>query len=155
MKQRKWRTRLACGALVLITVTGVALAASTQGSRNDPLVTLSYLNDVLIPDLMARADSHIEEKANQLMEEARTGNKAVFGTAEVLAGSKINLTAGTQIILRTGTATNTDGLIDLTEGGSMWNLLQANHLYISVKDGQQVTVTENALFLIQGRYTIE
>lgn len=155
MKQRKWRTRLACGALVLITVTGVALAASTQGSRNDPLVTLSYLNDVLIPDLMAMADSHIEEKANQLMEEARTGNKAVFGTAEVLAGSKINLTAGTQIILRTGTATNTDGLIDLTEGGSMWNLLQANHLYISVKDGQQVTVTENALFLIQGRYTIE
>lgn len=155
MKQRKWRTRFACGALVLITVTGVALAAGTQGSRNDPLVTLSYLNDVLIPDLMARADGRIEEKANQLMEEARTGNKAVFGTAEIPAGSTISLTAGTQFILRTGTASNMDGLIDLSEGASMWNLLQANHLYIAVKDGQLVTVTEDALFLIQGRYTIE
>lgn len=154
MKEKKWRTRLACGALVLVTVTGVALAAGTQGSRNDPLVTLSYLNDVLIPDLMARADIHIEEKANQLMEEARTGNKAVFGTVEVSAGSTISLTAGTQVILRTGTASNVDGLIDLTNGESMWDALQENHLYIAAKDGQLVTVTENALFLIQGRYTI-
>mgnify|MGYP001044463421 CR=1 FL=1 len=154
MKEKKWRTRLACGALVLVTVTGVALAAGTQGSRNDPLVTLSYLNDVLIPDLMARADIHIEEKANQLMEEARTGNKAVFGTVEVSAGSTISLTAGTQVILRTGTASNVDGLIDLTNGASMWDALQENHLYIAAKDGQLVTVTENALFLIQGRYTI-
>lgn len=155
MKQRKWRTRLACVALVLITVTGVALAAGTQGTRNDPLVTLSYLNDVLIPDLMIQADNHIEEKANQLMEEARTGNKAVFATVEIPAGKTMTLIAGTQVILRTGAASNMDGLIDVTDGASMWNMLQENHLYIAVKDGQVVTVAENSLFLVQGRYTVE
>lgn len=155
MKQRKWRTELACVALVAVTITGVALAAGTQGSQSDPLVTLSYINDVLVPEIMARADEHIENKAEELMEKVQTGGKAVFVTVEVPAGKKLNLTAGTQLILRQGTAVNTDGLIDLTEGASMWNELQVNHLYIATKDGQVATVTGNALFLVQGRYTTE
>lgn len=155
MKQRKWRTGLACVALVAVTITGVALAAGTQGSQSDPLVTLSYINDVLVPELMAKADEHMETKADELMEEVQTRGKAVFVTAEVLTGGKLNLTAGTQLILRQGKAVNTDGLIDLTEGASMWNELQPNHLYIATMDGQVVTVTENALFLVQGKYTSE
>lgn len=155
MKERKWRTGLACAALVALTITGVALAAGTQGSQSDPLVTLSYINDVLVPELMARADEKIEAKTEALMKEVQTGSRAVFATVEIPTGKKLNLTAGTQLILRQGAALNTDGIIDLTEGVSMWNKLQPNHLYIATKDGQQVTVTENTLFLVQGRYTIE
>lgn len=155
MRQKKWRTGLICAAMVVVTMTGVALAVSQQGSQNDPLVTLSYLNDVVVPDLMAQAEAHIEAGTNYLVEEVRAGGKAVFSAAEIEAGSKVVLTSGTQIILRTGAAVNTDGIIDLTTGGSMWNDLETNHLYISTMDGQTISVSENAVFLIQGKYEVQ
>ena len=38
MNQSKWPVRLASGALVCLTLAGVALAAGQQGTQADPLV---------------------------------------------------------------------------------------------------------------------
>ena len=67
MKRNRWSTRLACGLLVAATTLGVALAAGTQGSQSDPLVTLSYLNEKVIPDVMKQVDEHIKVKTAELV----------------------------------------------------------------------------------------
>ncbi len=153
MKSRKWRIRFVCVILAAMAVTGVALATGTQGSESDPLVTLSYLNEKFLPELLQKADEKIEERAGQLTEQIEAG-KTVFKTLEVPAGGAVSLSAGTQLILRSGEAANTDGIIDLTTGSTMWGGLAANHLYSATADGQTVTVSADALFLVLGDHTV-
>ncbi len=155
MRKRSWRTWAACACLAAVTATGVAVAAGTQGSQSDPLVTLSYLNDVVIPDLLRQADERIDAKTAGLTGQAAAGSESVFAAVKAAAGKTVTLHAGTQLILREGAAANTDGLVDLTDGAGMWGALTANHLYIATADGQTVTVSADALFLIQGRYTAQ
>ena len=62
MKPSKWTSRLACTILVVGTIAGVALAAGTQGSQSDPLVTLSYLNEVALPGLLKQVDQKLDAR---------------------------------------------------------------------------------------------
>ena len=52
MQRKKWSNRLACVGLVAAVIAGGAIAAGTQGSQSNPLVTLDYLNEVVVPQLM-------------------------------------------------------------------------------------------------------
>jgi len=155
MRKMKWSTTLACGALVISTLAGVALASGTgQGSQADPLVTLSYVTKAVedLEDRLAqRIDSRAEELLGQIQDESKT---AAFMTVEVPAGQTLTLNVGTQLILRTGRATCKDGLVDLTDGSTLWGDLVENHLYIATESGQAVTVTAKALFLVQGGYSV-
>ena len=60
MRPMKWTTRAVCVALIAVTLAGVALAVS-QGSQSDPLVTLSYLNEKAVPEIMAQVDAKLDE----------------------------------------------------------------------------------------------
>lgn len=155
MKKMKWRTTLACAALVAITLMGVALAAAAgQGSQADPLVTLSYVTkviDEMEERLAQRIDFRAEELSGQLEERKET---TAFMTVEVSAGQTLLLNSGTQLIFRTGHASCTDGMTDLTDGSIPWGDMAANHLYIATKEDQIVTVSEASLFLIQGGYSV-
>ena len=51
MKYR-WPIRLAAGALVAGTLSLAALAAGSQGSQTDPLISLSYLTDQFTPSIL-------------------------------------------------------------------------------------------------------
>ncbi len=155
MKKMKWSTTLACMALVAVTLVGVALAAGAgQGSQADPLVTLSYVTkavDEMQDRLAQRIDFRAEELSGSLEERKET---TAFMTVEVQAGQTLTLNSGTQLIFRTGHAICTDGLTDLTDGVIPWGDMLANHLYVSTKENQIVTVSETSLFLIQGGYSI-
>ncbi len=155
MKKMKWRTTLACAALVATTLAGVALAAGAgQGSQTDPLVTLSYVTkavDEMEERLAQRIDFRAQELSGQLEEGKAT---TAFMAVEVQMGQTLLLNSGTQLIFRTGQATCTDGLTDLTDGSIPWGDMVANHLYIATTEGQSVTVSVTSLFLIQGGYSI-
>ena len=49
------------GAIVLacVCVVGGLSAAATGGDQNDPLVTLSYLTQVVTPELMQKVDEQV------------------------------------------------------------------------------------------------
>ena len=49
MKSRKWTFSLAALLLVVLMTTCYLAIAAEYGSQDDPLVTLSYINDVLAP----------------------------------------------------------------------------------------------------------
>lgn len=154
MKRNRWTTRLACGFLVTAATLGAALAAGTQGSQSDPLVTLSYLNEKVTPDILKQVDEHIEKQVSELEKLVREGEtKAVFVPVEAESGKVLTLTPGTQLVLRSGKAEG-DGLLDSTAGEMATGPLTANHLYIAMGESQKITLTEKAALLILGEYTL-
>lgn len=155
MKRNKWTARLASLALVLVTVVVAALAAGTQGSQSDPLVTLSYLNEKALPELLTQVDKKVEEGTRELRGQMEKKGQAVFQTVEISAGKAVTLTAGSQLLLRSGAASSSDGLIDLTTGETVWGELAVNHLYIASGDGQKVTVAEKTTMMTLGGYTVQ
>lgn len=155
MKRSKWTTQLACGALVITTLSAAALAAGNQGTQSDPLVTLSYLNETVLPELLTQVDKKVEEGTKELRKKLEEKEPVVFQTGEAEKDKQLTLAAGTQLILRSGAAACTDGLIDLTTGETVWGELDLNHLYIATGEGQKVTVTEKAAFLALGGYTVK
>lgn len=158
MKRNKWTSRLACVLLVTGTIAGVALAAGTQGSQSDPLVTLSYLNDTAVPEIMKQVDKKLDTREAELtkkLQEAAGGGQTSFAAVDASEGKTLTLSAGTQFLLRSGTASSTAALVDLTGGETLagTGALTVNHLYMATADAQAVTVSSSATFLIQGSYT--
>lgn len=155
MKGSKWFTRLACGALILVTLIGAAIAAGSQGSQDDPLVTLGYLNEKAVPDILKQVDDKLKKQVEELEKRLQDKGQAGFVTVEAAKGKTVTVNAGTQLLLRSGSAACIDGLIDLTEGETLGGVMTANHLYIATKDGQKVAVSEKAAFMVLGGYSVK
>ena len=67
MKKDRWLLRaVVLLALSAALMSGVSLAAEA-GSPQDPLVTLSYLNDTFFSQLMQRVDQRIAERTGQAL----------------------------------------------------------------------------------------
>ena len=154
MKNNKWAVRLACLLLVAGTIAGVAIAAGEQGTQTDPLVTLSYLNEVVKPEILAKVEEQVKARADELEGKIKAGEGAVFTTVEAAAGKTLVLSAGCQVILRSGTA-SANGLVDLTDGNHAGGVVSANHLYMAVGEGQMILVSTDAVFLVLGGCTVQ
>ena len=67
MKKDRWLLR--AGAMLALSaalMTGVSLAAEA-GTAQDPLVTLSYLNDTFFNSIMQRVDQKIAQQTGRLV----------------------------------------------------------------------------------------
>ena len=64
MKRKNWFLRLAAAAALCGVLVTTALAAEA-GSAQDPLVTLSYLNETFMNTIMARVDEKIAARGGQ------------------------------------------------------------------------------------------
>lgn len=95
MKQRKGLVRLISGGLVTLALVGVAVAAGQQGSKNDPLVTLSYLEDQAIPAILEQVDGKVADKQSEL-EKKLSGvvDGYVDEVEKALSGSSGSTSAG-------------------------------------------------------------
>ncbi len=148
-----WTRRILCAALLLGMLGTVALAAGAQGTQSNPLVTLSYINEQVIPDLLKQ----VEAKIAKHEKEAVPGQEAAFRTVEVKAGKSVELSAGAQVVLRSGKATSKDLLTDLTDATGLTGTgeLVENHLYLATADGQKITAGEKVTLMILGGYTAQ
>ncbi len=155
MKRNQWTTRLACAVLVAATLVVAAVAAGSQGSQSDPLVTLSYLNEKVLPDLLKQVDKKVEDGTKELREQLKESGQAAFKAGEAAKGKAVTLAAGSQFILRSGAASCADGLLDLTTGEAVWGELSLNHLYIATGDALKVTAAETLTFLALGTYEVK
>lgn len=154
MKRKKWWEGLACAGLVMVVAAGAALAAGNQGSQENPLVTLSYLNDVALPAIMEQVDQKVAQRSQELEEQFRKGGGASFQTVELGEERTLTLAGGSQFLLRSGTLRSADALVDLTTGETRTAAgeLTANHLYLATGDGQKITASADCLLLVQGSY---
>jgi hypothetical protein len=121
--------------------------AAEPGSDGDPLVTQGYVD---------KKDNALKSSVDKL------GNQSKFTVLELGAGKQLLTGAGTEIIIRSGTAkgikgTN-GGLSDVTSGKDIaaGGSVMCNHLLISSRDdGRGIKASTKVWVLIRGAYTIK
>ena len=163
MKNR-WALRLA--ALMLISclaMTGVSLAVE-PGSTSDPLVTLSYLNETFLGQIMTQVDQKIAARNSQLLQQSGgTGSvsSAEFTVVTLSKGQTLTGGIGCEVMLRIGSAScvspSNPGLIDETTAAALNNggALAVNHLYMMTIEGRGVKAgAATTKLLVRGTYTI-
>lgn len=115
-----------------LVLCGAAVIYASPGTSSDPLVSLSYLEEV-----------------------------TKFKVIEIKAGQFIIAEEGTEIILRDGTSTIytpvNAGISDVTMGKDLKNgeKVPLNHLLIVPRDGRGVKAQATSIYLIKGKYTIK
>ena len=130
----KKRVALIFGALSAFLILGCF--AAEPGTEGDPLVTKSYIESVVYPNMK-------------------------FNLVNVPAGKSVICSSGTEIVLRMGTCsiigTAKGGLGDVTMGFDLANgtTVQGNHLLlVPTDDGRGVYTSTDCILMIKGSYTI-
>ena len=166
---------LALGLALLLG--GSALAAG--GSSGDPLLSLSYLTDTFLPQLMAtvqqraqagsqsvydQADSQLTDAAADLQAQlsdlpAASGDyDEQLTQRRVKAGDVIACPTGSTFLLLAGSATLTQGLaVDATNAYDVYvsTVLYPDHRYITPEDttARYIVTSDTAVVATQGYYT--
>lgn len=127
-------------ALSAVCLIGVVAGAAQPGSLEDPIVSKTYLDTVLVP--------YINKTAS-------------FSVVNVPSGKTLIGDAGCELILRMGTAsvvaTEKGGLCDTTIGGDWPNgsTVLANHnLIVPVSDGRGIKADTDIILMVKGSYSI-
>ena len=166
--KKKWISRL----LVLVMVFGamnmtVSLAAE-PGSNDDPLVTLSYLNDTFLQSVLEQVDEKIAARNADIVKQLSgqtsgtgSGVAETFTVVTMSQGQVLTGDIGCEVMLRVGTAScvspSSPGLIDETAATTLNNgsALVQNHLYMMTIEGRGVQATAaTTKLLVRGTYTI-
>lgn len=137
----------------LFLVIGVAFADSSPapGSKDDPVVTKSYVDQAL---------GQIKNYVDNMVSGAGQGGTSELEVVNLNPGETIVLKAGAEIILRAGQATiyspTPNGLSDVTGGKDLVSgtSVPANHLLITPRsDGRGVTAKTVSVFMVRGQYS--
>ena len=169
MKRRnKWTMAIGVFFALAFVVGIVALAAPNLGTESDPLLTKSYVDNVLAANLTDRLEEVVETEATALREELESriealeaGGAAGYHVVTLEAGQQLTCQVGTELMLRVGNvhcvASDTPGLIDATGGTTIDNgaALTQNHLYMCTIAGRGIAADEYAMVIVRGSYTIE
>lgn len=171
---KRWTIRL--GALALAAAllgTGAALAAG--GDQNDPLVTLSYLNQTAVPQIVKQVEDRTALKQKELEQtfteqinlyrqtggsSSGTAGSASYTLVTMSSGQVMSLEVGCEVLLRVGAVTvkadSSPALVDLSAGGTVGNnaSLTHNHLYMSTIAGRSLTASGTVKILVRGGYSV-
>lgn len=173
-KNKRW-TILAC-ALALAALGTVAALAAT-GDESDPLVTKSYLEQTVVPEVVKQVESKAaarqEELAKTLSDQIAQYKQdiaSVAGTASggasytlvtLAKGQTMFLDIGCEVMLRVGTAAvnaaTSPALIDVSTGGTVnsGTSLVKNHLYMATIADRTITPTADTVkLLVRGGYGV-
>ena len=175
-KSRKWT--LLASALAL-TALCVGAAVAGNGDENDPLVTLSYLEQIVIPDVVSQVETKAEARQEELKksldeqiaaykkeitaltDSAGSAGNASYTLVTLTGGQTMALDVGCELMLRVGTVkvnSNTNpALIDIATGESVNNgaSLTKNHLYMATIPDRTLTPTaETVKLLVRGGYSV-
>ena len=176
MKKLLRFTMIAAAAAILL-FAAAALAAGDDpapGGQGDPLVTLSYLeqvytgyiSDQLLQDVETRAqaiEANLEQRIAALEEasrEARAVSASTYQLVTLEEGQTLSGDRGIELILRIGEASvaarNSPGLVDATTAGSLEDgqSLEKNHLYMITIPENGVRGSGHAVLMVRGEYVI-
>ena len=168
MKKNRWYLRMAAMlALSLVLSCTVSLAAEA-GSSQDPLVTLSYLNDTFLGQILEKVDAKIAQRNSQIVQQlggqttsGGTTTASTFTVVTLSSGQVLTGDIGCEVMLRVGTATcvapSSPGLIDESAATTLAGgaALVQNHLYMMTVEGRGVKATAaTTKLLVRGSYTI-
>ena len=142
-------------ALICICTISAAVFAS-PGSNDDPLISLSYITDKLLPEIYSYIDSKVQGAGGG------SGTADSFKVVDLKSGQRVICNAGCELILRMGSAniiaTASGGISDVTKGADLPHnsAMPSNHLLIiPVNDGRGIVMTSDGKVMIKGTYTLQ
>lgn len=166
-KMGTWKIRLAafCLAGACLAAGAGALAA---GDQSDPLVTLSYLTQTVLPDLVKSTQDKADAKAQelttqfeQLAGQSGTGGSASYQVVTLSAGQRMDLGLGAEVMLRVGSATAgaavNPALVDTTTGENLnhGGALVQNHLYMATMTDHYITAGSGTVkVMVRGSFSL-
>lgn len=177
-KTKRWIALTSALALTGVLVGG---SVAANGDANDPLVTLSYLDKVAIPNVVSQVENNMILRQNELaknftnqvsrykseMEAAigsggSGGQSASYTLVTLNKGQTMTLKVGCELMLRVGNATVNAGsgpaLIDMTTGADLQKggALVKNHLYMATIPDRTLTPTAGTVkLLVRGGYSVK
>ena len=141
---------IAAAVAALAITAGSVTVLATQGDKDDPLVTLSYLQKVVTPELEKKVDEAVKANSEELAKqldiaitsyETRVDEKlaqagAVFQSKELKSGETFTTDVGREVLLVSGSANAVGTLVDTTAGGTVSDggRLTVGHLYVTASD---------------------
>ena len=152
------KTVISLIALAVILLAGIGVyAAGNYGTKDDPLITKSYLDAVVKPELQKQLQTELNAAVNELR-----GGSGEFTVVTLYNGQTVSCGVGTEIVPRLGSVkangASAPALIDTTTGNSIsaGTVLSANHLYMVSIEGNGITAAaDNTKVLISGVYTVQ
>ena len=166
MKKNRWFLR----AVVLVVLSvmlnaTVTVAGAVAGGSDDPLVTLSYLNDTFLGESLNKVDEKIAARNSQIVQQLGgtmgSSTSSTFTVVTLTSGQVLTGEIGCEVMLRVGAAvcvaSSSPGLIDETTAGTLNNggALAQNHLYMMTIEGRGVKATAaTTKLLVRGSYSI-
>lgn len=153
------KTVISLIALAVILLAGIGVyAAGNYGTKDDPLITKSYLDAVVKPELQKQLQTELSDAVNEI----RGGGSGEFAVVTLYNGQTVTCGVGTEIMPRLGSVkangASAPALIDTTTGNSIsaGTVLSANHLYMVSIEGNGITAAaDNTKVLISGVYTVQ
>ena len=140
MKRNSKLKKIAAAALaaaVVVTAAGTVTLFAAPGDSSDPIITLSYIENVLKGEMS-------------------------FKVVTLQSGEKLMCEAGTELILRMGSAnviaTEKGGLADTTDGFDLADgtyVPMNHHLVVPLADGRGIAANDYVLVMGKGGYTVK
>ncbi len=136
-----------------LALAGAVYAAVSYGSEEDPLITKSYLEEVLRPEIQAEMDKEIDA-AIAAIESAE--KSADFAPLSLEAGDRLACKPGCEVLHRSGTAISGGSFADTTAGVDIGSgeTLEINHLYMALGADSVLTAETEVTLMIKGAYTL-
>jgi hypothetical protein len=168
MKKNRWFLRMLSLLMICGVLNVTAAMAVEVGSSDDPLVTLSYLEEVFLKEVLNKVDKEIDQRNKDIVKElggqvtgTEGGSVSTFTVVTLTNGQVLTGDIGCEVMLRVGSAVcvapSAPGLINETDGKVLNNggALVTNHLYMMTVEGRGVHATAaTTKVLVRGTYTI-
>lgn len=144
------KKRLISLFLCLCLLGGIGTAYAAAGGAEDPLVSLSYLNNIFLPQLSSSIPDRISAALSALMEKPGAGGgTSGSGAVAVSAGGSVTLSAGQTVILLSGSArlaVSSGSVVNATLGAEVQSgAMKLNNRYIVCEDSSAtVSILEDA-----------
>ncbi len=171
------RFTMIAAAAAMILLAAAALAEGENpapGGQGDPLVTLSYLEQVYTKYISDLLGKEVETQAQAIetdLEQRIAALEAASGEARAVSASTYRLVTleegqilsgdrGIELILRIGdvvvAAGNSPGLVDTTAGSCLEDGqgLEKNHLYMITIPDNGIRATGHAVLMVRGEYAL-
>ena len=160
------RTALFLALTMICTIFGGYVVMAVTGSAEDPLITLSYLNSIVMPDLETRVAeklaSTIKSQIDEKFAQGQAAQAGAFVAIEVKAGHTVLGADGAELILRSGSAVavcpGDSGLVNSTQGRDIpgGEQIASNNVHIIPrKDGRGIKMQTGGFIMIKGGYEIK
>lgn len=130
------------------------VVASGPATEADPIITKSYIDEVVLPQIYAYIDEF----------SGASEGPSTFQVVTVNAGKTLIGGAGTEFILRMGKGTivgsTRGGIADVTSGTDLANgaeIPSNHHLIVPLDDGRglKINSSNDALVMVKGAYSIK